>query len=90
MITRSLVIFAVFLALAGPQDPGRLAAQKKDLPKTPKEKPAFKQELSLSMLSLEVTALQGLHRFQLTQEQMQSLKKTVSGLNAESREAPAR
>jgi hypothetical protein len=80
MLARILVTFALMLALVA--FPGASSAQKKKDKKDPK--PKENQETSLSMLSLEVTALQGLHRFQITQQQMEALKKTLGDVSENS------
>jgi hypothetical protein len=86
MLARSLVIFGLIAVMsAGGQLGDNVAASQQ---KTPKEDAADNGEQTLSLLSLEVSALQGLHRFRMTPEQWESLRKLAAetGTKKEKRE----
>jgi hypothetical protein len=77
MRPRVLLVFGLVIALLALQAPQNnvLLAQKK----APKKKgPKIDPDITLSQLSLEVSALQGLYRFQMTQPQMEALTKLAA------------
>jgi hypothetical protein len=86
MKTRILVIFVCAIVWQGTES-GVLAAEKTVRPKKPAND---KDETTLSQLSLEVSALQALYRFQMTREQMEALRKLAQTGPAPDKRAPGK
>lgn len=77
MLNRILILSALAVAFTFGSNPGCRAAD-------PKPKEPSNDQQSLSSLSLEVTALQTLHRFQMTAEQMTALRKLAVDISSKS------